>query len=574
MIVTDLDRLSDPVIHDPSVDHEYTLERLKEALEDVEGYGLAANQIGIRDSRSCIINVKEEIELVNPEIVNREGTTRTWESCLSIPGEQVRTQRSVWVTVEADNWMGQLEFGPGSWTEQDENNRDKKREPAYLESIVVQHECLPSRSLVTTRNGYKTIGKIVRDELSIEVLSLNEDTGQTEFKEVIGWKKSNNGPKGNRLKSWVKLKYNESGYAPLKTLVCTSDHPVAVIEDPFRPSVEYVNAGRSEGKWVVREPTDTNSNNEHVLFNSDQLSVALGTILGDGHINSGILYMNHGQAQKDYVEWKSDILGGRIERVDGIGYDPEVPNWCGVVNSNAQIVELENLLYSDDHKTLELLPLTRLLSPLALAVWYQDDGCIVHNGENGKKTAQIHTESFSFSDVEKVSQVLLDKYNIKTGVHTRELSNGSISPLLYFHTDTIHRFWKLISPYIHESMAYKLSPSYRDVEPCPIDSEPLSYAARLVHSVQHKSVESHLYDIEVEGNNNFFAQNCLVHNCDHLNGKTILDREIEREPYQKSELEKLGRNDKVEVENADGEIFEVKWKHAKKHDDWNVLSII
>jgi len=141
MIVTDLDELSVPVTHSPDVDHEQVLDDLGAELEEVQGFGLAANQIGIKNSRSCILNVKEEIELINPRIVDKEGTTRTWEKCLSIPGERVRTQRSVWVTVEADNWMGKLEFGPGSWNEADENNEDKKLEHlAYLESIVVQHE--------------------------------------------------------------------------------------------------------------------------------------------------------------------------------------------------------------------------------------------------------------------------------------------------------------------------------------------------------------------------------------------------------------------------------------------------
>lgn len=141
MIVKDLDELSVPVSHSEDVDHEQVLDRVSDVLDEVQGYGLAANQIGIQNSRSCIVQVKEEIELVNPRIVERSGQTRTWESCLSIPGREVRTQRSLWVTVEADNWMGQLEFGPGSWTEGDENDEDKKRSDAsYMESIVVQHE--------------------------------------------------------------------------------------------------------------------------------------------------------------------------------------------------------------------------------------------------------------------------------------------------------------------------------------------------------------------------------------------------------------------------------------------------
>lgn len=141
MIVTDLDELSVPVKHSENADHEVVGSRLENALESHGGYGLSANQIGIQNSRTCLLSVKEDILLINPRIVDRKGETKTVEGCLSIPDVQLRTHRNVWVTVEADNWRGRLEFGPGQWTEKDEADEEKKRENLnYVESIAVQHE--------------------------------------------------------------------------------------------------------------------------------------------------------------------------------------------------------------------------------------------------------------------------------------------------------------------------------------------------------------------------------------------------------------------------------------------------
>jgi len=140
-IVTDLDQLSKPVQHSEERNHEDVVNRLSEALKAEGGYGLSANQLGISGSRTCIVSVKEEIPLINPRIVDREGKTETTEGCLSIPNVRLRTERSVWIEVKADNWMGTLWFGPDTWNEKDEaDENEKKSNLDYIESIAVQHE--------------------------------------------------------------------------------------------------------------------------------------------------------------------------------------------------------------------------------------------------------------------------------------------------------------------------------------------------------------------------------------------------------------------------------------------------
>lgn len=154
MIVTDLDKLSDPVTHKGDDGHFEVAERLLGTLRDVGGYGLSANQIGVSGSRTCLVSVKEEVVLVNPKIVRREGTTQTVEGCLSIPNVEVQTERSLHVYVEADAWYksdwnkdrlweldGTLCFGPDEWPEHMERDSGwKQTQTDYLESIAVQHE--------------------------------------------------------------------------------------------------------------------------------------------------------------------------------------------------------------------------------------------------------------------------------------------------------------------------------------------------------------------------------------------------------------------------------------------------
>lgn len=151
MIVTDLDKLSEEVVHERD-DHESVIERLREVHADHGGYGLAANQIGVYDSRTCLVDVNETILFVNPQIVKREGTTRTEEGCLSIPNVRLQTERNLWIEVEADRWYrssigewneigGRLSFGPDEWGDTEEANESWKRtNKNYIESIAVQHE--------------------------------------------------------------------------------------------------------------------------------------------------------------------------------------------------------------------------------------------------------------------------------------------------------------------------------------------------------------------------------------------------------------------------------------------------
>ncbi len=75
---------------------------LKELSNSKTGVGIAAPQIGIT-KRVCVINVKEPIILINPEIVESDGEFIFKEGCLSYPKKTISVKRHTMIAVEADN---------------------------------------------------------------------------------------------------------------------------------------------------------------------------------------------------------------------------------------------------------------------------------------------------------------------------------------------------------------------------------------------------------------------------------------------------------------------------------------
>ncbi len=85
------------------------LDDMKDTLHDAEGCGLAAPQVGIL-RRIVLVETEETglLELINPEIIYREGEQLEAEGCLSIPGEWGITRRPAKVKVKALNRYGEM----------------------------------------------------------------------------------------------------------------------------------------------------------------------------------------------------------------------------------------------------------------------------------------------------------------------------------------------------------------------------------------------------------------------------------------------------------------------------------
>jgi peptide deformylase len=86
---------------------------LVETMYAANGVGLAAPQVGVT-KRVTVIDVsdregeeREVFVLINPEIVEREGTLTWEEGCLSFPSLYGEVERAEWVKVRALNREGE-----------------------------------------------------------------------------------------------------------------------------------------------------------------------------------------------------------------------------------------------------------------------------------------------------------------------------------------------------------------------------------------------------------------------------------------------------------------------------------
>lgn len=98
-----------------------------ETMYDENGIGLAATQVDIH-KRIVVIDVSEEgnepLVLINPEIIEKDGSTISEEGCLSVPQSYAKVDRAEQVTVKALN----------------ENGEEYTYEADGLLAICTQHE--------------------------------------------------------------------------------------------------------------------------------------------------------------------------------------------------------------------------------------------------------------------------------------------------------------------------------------------------------------------------------------------------------------------------------------------------
>jgi len=113
---------------------EIGVKLLEELKNSKSGIGLAANQIGI-DKRVCVINVKEPIVLINPEIIKTSTDMFAFmEGCLSFPKQAIRTMRYKQIEVKAKNHKKALKFKIPT------NKKSKDFLLTSYEVACVQHE--------------------------------------------------------------------------------------------------------------------------------------------------------------------------------------------------------------------------------------------------------------------------------------------------------------------------------------------------------------------------------------------------------------------------------------------------
>jgi len=376
------------------------------------------------------------------------------------------------------------------------------------EKVGVMFGCASWYTYVTLADGTRErIGKIVNQKMPVEVLSYDSDQGKLVPKKVVNW--FNNGQTEEFLHFTVERPGGGTG------------HGRAIMDLTRNHLVRTPGGWREAGEIMVGDRVMLA---QPSLLSKMQVQVILGALMGDGNLSKPVrkddesarFRMGHGAKQTAYLDWKVSLLENiphaRTTNAKGAVFADFTPM--------AELSEVRETVYFGDgkkHLTWEYL---KSLTPLALAIWYMDDGGFTVRSKGvQERTAgrtgriEICVEAMSPGSRDRLVQYLRDTYKLDVKL----ISKGTrqISAII-FTTAASEKFQKLVASYIHPSMEYKLLPRFRGqftVEPEFKEPEIHPVPTRVL-SIRPKSDFQKMsrYDIEVEGSHNYLADGIIVHN--------------------------------------------------------------
>ncbi len=414
------------------------------------------------------------------------------------------------------------------------------------EKIGVMFGCMSYATRVTLADGtQEKIGKIVNQRLDVEVLSYDPDSGEIVPRRVVNW--FNNGP-AERFLQFTVAKSGGNGRAQF---AATENH---LIQTPggYRPAGELIVGDRV----ITAEPK---------VLSSQQLQLILGSLMGDGSLSpnraqrSGTRFrMGHGAKQEAYLDWKVSMLGNiacsRTTNAKGAVFADFTPL--------PELAEIHEAVYFGDGKKHLSWDYLKALTPLALAVWYADDGSftvrskgVQERTQGGSGRIEICVEAMSAGSRDRLVEFLRDTH----GLDVKLTMKGSRQvAVLLFSVAASAKFQQLVAPYLHPSMEYKLLPKFRgqfsvEAEFAPAELRPQPARILDIH-VKPPTRSMARFDIEVEGGHNYFVDGVMVHNSPETTtgGKALkfyasVRLDIRRIETLKDGTEAVGNRTKVKV---------------------------
>lgn len=134
------------------------LDDLAETLDEAQGAGLAAVQVGILKRVAVVRAGGALYELINPVIIRTEGTVCDSEGCLSIPGRRAEVERPKAVTVRTFDRRGNLK----EFTLYDYNARAICHEIDHMDGILFidRAKAAPEQKKAQGRKGAASDSKV------------------------------------------------------------------------------------------------------------------------------------------------------------------------------------------------------------------------------------------------------------------------------------------------------------------------------------------------------------------------------------------------------------------------------
>ncbi len=372
------------------------------------------------------------------------------------------------------------------------------------EKIGVMFGCFNYSTRVQLADGTtEKIGKIVNNKMDVEVLSYDPETDRIVPRKVANW--FNNGP----AEQFLQFTVEKSGGNGKSQFAATPNHLI-------RTPGGWTEAGDliAGDRVLAAEP--------HRL-SDQQFQVVLGSLMGDGNLspnrrgrNGARFRLGHGAKQAEYLEWKTTLMGN-------IGYSvSENAKGARFVDFTPlpELAELQRAVYLGDGKKFLSEEYLKALTPLALAIWYMDDGSFTvrskglqQRTEGGSGRIEICVEAMSEGSRMRLRDYLRDTHGLDVRLRVAGAAGKAV---LVFSTAATAKFQEMVAPYMAPSMEYKLLPRFRgqsSVSPQFVEPTQRLVPARIldVHVKPHTR-SMNRFDLEVEGNHNYFVDGVMVHN--------------------------------------------------------------
>jgi recombination protein RecA len=370
------------------------------------------------------------------------------------------------------------------------------------EKIGVMFGCFAYDTRVTLADGtQEKIGKIVNQQLPVEVMTHDFATGEIVARPVTNW--FDNGVADQFLQFTV-----ERGAGNGRAQFTATENHMISTPGGWRPAGELV-VGDRVMQGVTQRLSDT------------QWQVLLGGLMGDGALSptrsghGARFRWGHSAKQTEYADWKASMFANvNVSRST---------NARGAVFHDLQplpeLAELRESVYIGGRKVLSDDYLKRL-TPLSLAVWYMDDGTFALRSkglqartEGGSGRSEICVEAFSADSRIRLRDHLADTWGIESTLTVRGARQISV---LEFPTAETAKLHALVAPFVHPSMEYKLLPVYRgrfQVEPTFVEPQQVLMPMPITSIKVRRELRSmHRFDIEVGGTHNYFVDGVMVHN--------------------------------------------------------------
>jgi recombination protein RecA len=410
------------------------------------------------------------------------------------------------------------------------------------EKVGVMFGCLNYHTRVTLADGtQKKIGTIVNQKLPVEVLSYDYASGEVIPRKVVNW--FDNG----RTDYFLQITVAKPGKNGRAQLGVTSNHKI-MTPGGWREAGEL-----KEGDRVLEMMP-------HYL-SDQQMEVVRGSIMGDGALSparSGYaarFRIGHGSKQAIYADWKaslfSNIVHSRTTNDKGAVFYDFTPM--------TELIGLRQSVYVEGKKQFDE-DFFKQLTPLSLAIWYMDDGCLTVRSKGlqartvgGSGRIDICVQAMDAITRQRLVNYLRDTWSIVPVL--RERAGKAVLVFDRLATDQLQ---SLVAPYVHPSMAYKLLPRYLGrfaVEP-QLQSMRYELEAYPIIDIHHKpkTRSTHRFDIEVEGSHNYFADGVMVHNSPEITpgGRALkfyssVRMEVRRIETIKDGAESVGNRVRVKV---------------------------